>query len=423
MGEVSQVEVVITGMGVVCPIGIGTEAFQASLAEGRSGVGPITLLDNGRLPVPFGAEVPDFEPKKFVRPRKSLKVMVREIQIAFAAAELAMERAGLQRGAGDPDRMGVVFGSDMIYSDFGELAPAYRNCIDEKGFRYERWGDRAMNDIPPLWMLKYLPNMPACHIGIAQDARGPNNSITLGEVSSLLAVAEGTSVIQRGQADMMIVGGTGSRLHITGLLWRGDIRLSHRLDAPTAACRPFDAGRDGEVNGEGSGAFVLERRDHAEARGAEILARVLGYGSRYEARLNGRTGNGDATRNAIRESLRMAGVEAADVGHVNANGFGTIQDDPLEAKAIRDVLGDVPVTALKSFFGNLGAGGGAVEMAASILSFATGEVPITLNYEQPDPECPVNVVHGTPHAADKPIAVMLNQNTAGQSAAVVLAGP
>lgn len=411
-------EIVVTGVGVVSPIGIGKDAFWASLHEGKSGIGPLVLLRDAKLPVPFGGELTNFEPKDFVQPRKSLKVMCREIQAGFSAAVLAVADASLPSPAADPDRFGVVIGSDMYYCTIDETEEVYKNCIVDGKFDYEHWGTRSMSDLFPLWMLKHLPNMVACHIGISLDARGPNNTIAVGESSSLLAVIEAVNVLERGHADVMIAGGTGSRLSLTPMMYRGDSNLSHRLENPAAACRPFDAQRDGMVNGEGAAAFILETREHAESRGAKILARLLSYRRTFDA-----SGNGASIEGAIRGVLKDARMTPGDVGHVKANGISTVVDDAIEAQAIRNVLGDVPVTAPKSFFGNLGAGGGAVEMAVSVLSFAHGEVPVTLNYEYPDPNCPVNVIHGQAYRPEKQTAVVLNKSATGQTAAVLLAGP
>jgi 3-oxoacyl-[acyl-carrier-protein] synthase II len=291
--------------------------------------------------------------------------------------------------------------------------------VDQR-FVFDLWGKQSMTQLYPLWMLKYLPNMVACHIGIAQDAQGPNNTITLGEASSLLAVMEGASIIERGAADVMIVGGAGSRLNLTPMLYRGDLNLSHRADDPAAASRPFDRLRDGMVNGEGSGAFVLESREFAQRRGARPLARILGFGRSYEVLGNGRAPTGHGVRNSIVAALRSSGRQPVDIGHVNAHGISTVAGDRLEAQAIRATLGEVPVTAPKSFFGNLGAGGGAVEMAASVLGLQTGEVPRTLNYEEPDPDCPIAVVHGQSLMTEQRVALILNQSGTGQTAALVV---
>jgi 3-oxoacyl-[acyl-carrier-protein] synthase II len=413
-------DIVITGMGIVSPIGIGSEPFWASLCEGRSGVRPLELFSHPDLPAPFGAEVSDFDAKQYVRPRKSLKVMNRDIQLGFVAADLACAQAGLHQQPIDPERLGVVFGADMMNCELPELVNAYRGCMVEGKFDFTRWGQQAMAELYPLWMLKYLPNMPACHIGIAQDARGPNNSLTLGDASCLSAVAEAVRVIKRGHADAMIAGGTGSRMHAAYWI-RGEVLgLSHRRDDPAAASRPFDAGRDGIVNGEGAGAFLLETRQHAQARGATPLARVLGCAGAFEPSPNGQLLRGRAIREAIGRTLRQAGIAPHQLGHVNANGSSAILGDQIEAEAIRDTLGDVPVTAPKSFFGNLGAGTGAVEMAVSVLALQKGRVPQTLNYESPDPLCPVNVIHGQPASVDRPIALVLNHTTLGQAAAVAI---
>jgi 3-oxoacyl-[acyl-carrier-protein] synthase II len=280
-----------------------------------------------------------------------------------------------------------------------------------------------MEELYPLWMLKYLPNMPACHIGISQDARGPNNSLTLGDVSSLSAVAEAVRVIERGHAEAIIAGGSGSRINPTTMVRSKVLEMSRRGDDPAAACRPFDAGRDGMVNGEGAGAFILEDRRHAESRGATILASVLSCAGSFEGCRNGRVIEGNAVRQAIRLALSWANLDPRDVGHVNANGVGTILDDRIEARAIRDTLGDVPVVAPKSFFGNLGAGTGAVEMAASVIALDKGTVPYTLNYERPDPDCPVNVIRTRPLLTDQNAALILNHTLLGQAAAVLLGPP
>jgi 3-oxoacyl-[acyl-carrier-protein] synthase II len=347
--------------------------------------------------------------------------MGREIQAAFAAAGLAMSDAGLDQAALDPDRTGVVFGTETMCSEYGDVEDAFRSCLVDGEFHFERWGENALSQIYPLWMLKYLPNMPACHVAIAYDARGPNNSIALGDASSLLAIIEGVEIIRRGSADRLIVGGSSSRVNLTDILWRGDSRLSHRIDQPEAASRPFDANRDGMVLGEGAAAFVLERADLAGQRQADVQARISGWASTFEPPCPRYVPTSGAIGRAIVGALQAAGWRAADVGHVNAHGLSTREDDQREAEAICEVLRDVPVTALKSYFGNLGAGGGAVELAASVLAFSRGQIPVTLNYNQPDPQCPINVVRGQPQRIDRPTAVVLNHSGTGQAAAIVLA--
>ncbi len=415
--------VVITGMGIVSPVGIGDEAVWTSLCERRSGIRNLALFHAPDLPPTVGADVADFDPKRYIRPRKSLKVMSRDIQLAFAAADLACEQAGHHASPFDPERFGVVLGGETIPCELDELAGAFRSCLDEGRFNFHLWGTKALPEMFPLWMLKYLPNMPACHIGIAQDARGPNNSITLGEVSSLLAVAEAVRVIERGHADVIVAGGASSR--ISPPLWvrSGVFEFTRRRENPAGASRPFDALRDGMVGGEGAAAFVLETRERAEARGAAVLGCILGSASAFEPSPGNCVLTGSAIRAVIVKALNHAGLTPGDVGHVNAHGASTQHDDRIEARAIRATLGDVPVFAPKSFFGNLGPGGGAVEMAASVLAIQRGWIPPTLNYEHPDPECPVHVVCGEGVPMPQPTALLLNHNPQGQAAAVVLGAP
>ncbi len=410
----------ITGIGVVSPIGLGCEAYARSMAEGRSGVGPLTRFDARRLPMRFAAEVTDYDPKKVVKPRKSLKVMSRDIQLSYGAAQMAFDEAILPTAGLAPERLAVVFGADMIYCELEELELTFRACLEEGVFVPARWGTQSMEELYPLWMLKYLPNMSACHIGIVHDARGPNNTITLGEISSLAAVAEAVRVIERGAADVVIAGGGSSRLHPMPLVCRSDRLFSHRHEEPEQASRPFDARRDGMVNGEGAGAVILERRSHAERRGVPTLARLVSYASRCEPLADGVPATGLAIRNSLQAALEAADLLPEQIGHVNAHGLSTVEHDRVEAQAIHDVLGEVPVTAPKSYFGNLGAGTGAVELVASLLALRDSMIPATLNYEQPDAACPIQVVHGTAQPAAHPTAVVLNQTTTGQAITVVL---
>lgn len=415
-------EVVITGLGVVSPIGVGRDAFQASLHAGRSGVRLISRFNATGFPVWIGAEVleSDFDPKAHIRPRKSLKVMSREIQFGFTAADMAMGEAGLAEGSVDPERLGVVFGADMIYCELDELESAFRRCMEGGEFQFDRWGEAAMSEMFPLWLLRNLPNMVACHVAIAFDGRGPCNTVCHSDVSGLTAIAEAVRVIQRGKADVMIAGGVGGRVHPTLMAYRGDADLSHRRDDPARAMRPFDAARDGLVNGEGSAAIVLESRSYAEKRGARILGRVLSLASGHTGSASEAGASSAAIGHVIAEALRRADLSAADLGHVNAHGLSTPQADRIEAQAIHDELGDIPVTAPSSYFGHLGAGSGAMCLAASMVGLAEGEIPATLNYETPDPQCPVNVIHQKPLATSNRTFLKLAASRLGQTAAIVI---
>jgi 3-oxoacyl-[acyl-carrier-protein] synthase II len=420
---VAEREVVITGVGIVSPIGVGREAVWNAIQSRQSGVRPLAQLASVGWIAPFGGEVKDFDPKELIQPRKSIKVMSRDIQLASAAAELAWQDSCLSQATLDPDRFGVVGAAGVMYCDLEELRGPFLEWIKADDFDVHRWSREAMGELYPLWMLKYLPNMPACHIGIRYDARGPNNTIAEGDVSSLLALSEAVDVIRRGHADVMIVGGTGSRINISDLMWHSGARLACNGKLPPAAvCRPFDAERNGQVNGEGAAQIVIETREHAERRGARIMARVAGAAMRFEPAADGKEPTGDAIARAIRAALAAAEVESGDIGHVNAHGNSTREDDPIEARAIRETLGDVPVTAPKSYFGNLGQGSGMVELVVSLLALSKRVVPPTLNYETPDPDCPVNVATSL-QPAFQPTFIKLNHNSMGQAAAVVITAP
>jgi 3-oxoacyl-[acyl-carrier-protein] synthase II len=413
-------DVVITGLGIVSPIGVGRIPVWDSIAARRSGVRPLPHLAAAGWLAPFGGEVSNFEPKELIQPRKSIKVMSREIQLASAAAELAWQDAGLAEATIDPERFGVIGAAGMLYCELEELRLPYLAWIKQDDFDIQSWSKQAMGEMYPLWLLKYLPNMPACHIGIRYDARGPNNTIAEGDVSSLLAIAEAADTIRRDHADLIIVGGTGSRLNITDFTWHAGAQLARGTDVdPTTVCRPFDADRTGLVYGEGSAQLVLESRDHAERRGRRPLARIAGAACRSEATADTQQPTGSAIRRALAAALASAGLKTFHIGHVNAHGASTVDDDRIEAQAIRAVLGDVPTTAPQSFFGNLGHGSGMVELAVSLLGMTHGVVPPTLNYETPDPQCPVNVVKEL-KSTDRVAFVKLNHITTGQAAAVVI---
>lgn len=416
-------EVVITGLGVVSPIGIGREVFRDALESGRSGIGPIRSFDASSLPIRIAGEVLDFDPKAYVRPRKSLKVMARDAQLGVAASVLAMEDAGLKRDAFDPDRLGVVLGADAIDYTLDESLPTYEDCMVDGRFEFQRWGE-AMWKSFPLGFLKVLPNMIASHVSIAHDARGPNNTMHHGDLSSLLAVIEAARVIQRGSADMMLAGGASSAIQPIAFVRRAVKQsFARRQEDPAAAVRPFDADRDGQVYGEGAAMFVLESRFHAEARGAPILGRLLSWAITAEGRRTTGAPEGGGLRRAIEATLKGAAANAGlRIGHVSAHGLSTLRDDQFEARAIHAMLPEVPVTATKSYFGNLGAAGGAVEMAADLLALQTGKVPPTLNYRRPDPDCPVQVIHAEPLEGAPPVALKLSFSGAGQAASLLLAG-
>ncbi len=416
-------KVVVTGVGVVSPIGIGTGPFWDALSAGRCGVGPLELPGASDLPVRLSAAVKQFQPKQFIANRKGLKVMSRDAQLGIAASVLACQEAGISDGGVDPERFGVVFGADRICGSVQESEEPYRKCIVDGRFDFSHWGTHAMPASFPLSFLRVLPNMIASHISIAHDARGPNNTIHQGEVSSLLAISEAVRVIERGAAEVMLAGGASSQ--VTAFDWAryaimGRVSPS---DDPSAVPRPFDRHRDGEVVGEGAAVLVLESLAHAEARGAQAHARIIGFSGGGELWRGNGNAKGTALRRAITAALDSAGRSPAAIGHVNAHGAGTVDDDRVEAAAIRELMADVPVTAPKSYFGSLGAAGGAMETAVGVLALEKELIPPTLHYEHPDPACPVNVVRGEPMRLSNRPALLVNRTSIGQAAALVLDVP
>jgi 3-oxoacyl-[acyl-carrier-protein] synthase II len=422
-------------MAVISPLGNSKESLWDALSGGRSGVGPLTVLPPGSLPVSFAGEAREFqgkiddfgplgkEQKKSIR--KGLKVMCRECQMAVAAAQKALTDAGLAFGQYDPARTGVNFGSDYMLTLPGEFTEGIRQCLSaEGGFEYSRWAPEGMPKMSPLWLLKYLPNMPASHIAIYNDLRGPNNSLTHREAASNLAVAEAYQTILRDQADIILAGATGTRLHplkAVHVLQQEEVASGN--GDPTRASRPFDRDRSGMVLGEGAGTVVLEELASAQARGATIYAEVVGGASSSVADRNLVARRDQAMANALRAALRNGRIAPEELGHLHGHGLSTRTTDVEEARAINRVFGDwaksLPVVAAKGHFGNLGAGSGVVELIASVMALGHGGLFPILNYESPDPECPIAGVRESGVEAGSSF-VNLNVTPQGQASAVAV---
>lgn len=417
--------IVITGLGIVSPIGIGKTAFWNSLKAGRTGIDFLSV-PHDQLPSGFGAEVRNFDPARHLRDRKYLKVMSRDMQLGVASARLAVEDAGIALGDIDPTRLGVEFGAGRMTTHPAELASAVQACQQlAKDFSATRWGEDGLGQIAPLWLLRQLPNMPACHVSIDNNAQGPNNTITSRDASALLALAEAVRIIEAGRADAMIVGACSSNIHPVDIAkFHRFEGLSQRSEDPARACRPFDFERDGAVVGEGAATFVIERHEHAVRRGAEIYAHVIGVGAGCDGRGTQNESTGLGLIRAIESGIRRAGIRPEELGHINAQGKSTQADDIVESRAYHRALGDsaksIPVTAMKSFIGHFDAGAGAVELAGTVLALQYGEVPATLNYEFPDPRCPINVVREGPLPVSSKTALSVNRTAPGQSAVAVL---
>lgn len=437
-------------MGVICPLGNSTERLWENLCAGRSGVDFLQSLPPLENRVIFGGETRDFTGvidnfgqlgktrKKAIR--KSLKVMCRETMMAVAAAQHAVGDAGFAEEPMDPERSGVVFGSDYMLSPPEDFRHGMTKCGVEQGnFQFSRWGTDGLGDMNPLWMLKFLPNMPASHIAIFNDLRGPNNSLTLREVASCMAIREAAQTIERGHADRMVAGATGTRIHPFKTIHAIQTEQLANVDLPPAeASRPFDKDRTGMVLGEGAGAIVLEELESARSRGATIYAEILGTGSSTvtDAQLHAQrtaalTG---AMRMALADSARQTkpvdqmrgngasvGDLTAAIGHLSAHGLGTRDCDQDEATAIAELFGkqaeQPPVVAAKSYFGNLGAGSGMVEVIASVLALGHGRLFRTLNFQSAGPECPL-AVNGRDDAEAGTSFLKLSVTPQGQAAAL-----
>jgi 3-oxoacyl-[acyl-carrier-protein] synthase II len=429
----SERRVAITGLGLVTPLGHSPDSIWASVAEGRGMVRPLEAFRIAGLPNEAGAEIRDFDLKKYSLPRywnalrKTKKYLARDIQLAVAAAQLAVVDAGLADGGVDPTRIGIDLGAGLISSELDELAPAIGQAYGTgKSFDFQVWGRESIEMIEPIWLLKYLPNMLACHISILIDCQGPSNTITEADASSNLAIAEAARIISRGRADVMITGGADSKIHPLSLVrmalfetmsrWKGD---------PSQSCRPFDKRRDGWVPGEGAGIVILEEWGHAQKRGARILGEVLGGGSGCDAMPGGGLDpDGGGTEVAITAALEEAGLAPGGVGHVNAHGSAGRVSDLAEARAFQRIFGPggVPVTALKGYMGNLASGCGAVDMMVSLIGVNRGKVPQILNCEELDPEMELDVVQNAPRESENSIFVTTNLTPNGQAAALVIRG-
>jgi 3-oxoacyl-[acyl-carrier-protein] synthase II len=417
----SQRRVVLTGIGVITPLGQDPASFWDGLHHGKSGIRPISSFDTSPLATRFAGEIVGFDAKKYLgkEGRKQLKVMARAIQFAVAGAQVALDDGKVDKAKLDPTRFGVEFGAGLIASELNELATAADvsrgpapGVVD-----LHAWGQKGIPTITPLWMLKYLPNMLACHVSILHDAQGPSNSLTEGDVGSLMALGEAYHVIRRNQADLFLVGGADSKVNPLSMVRQNLFgHLSRRNENPATACRPFDKDRDGLIIGEGAGVLVMEELDHARKRGATIYGEMVGFGAAFD---RGMTGRGLAR--AMRAALAHAGVQPSAVDHVHAHGLGSPRFDAIEATAIAEIFGPrgVPVWGIKGSIGNVGAASGSTELAASLLAMRNRTVPATANHSAADVDCPVTVTTAA-RRVEKPYFLKLGFTDMGQCAAIVV---
>ncbi len=391
------------------------------LKAGKSGIRPIQAFATNPEVAPFAAEVRDFDPKKFIKNRKMIRLMARDIQLGVAAADLAIADGKLNLEEIDKTRIGVNCGAGLVATDLEDLGDSIEKSMTAKReFDIRKWGTEGLAAMYPLWMLKYLPNMPACHISIICDLQGPNNSITAGEASSILAMGESFRSISRGTADIFLTGGTDMRIHPLSVVRFALLkRLSTQHDAdPSEVIRPFDRNRSGIVPGEGAGILLFEVLEQARKRNAKIVAEVLGYGSSCHS--------GDpayAIEGAINQALEDAKLKPTDIGFVSANATGGPTDGQ-EAIGIHRVFGEtapnVPVVAFKSYYGHAFAASGSIDLIACLIAYQQGKVPPSLNFDQLDPGIPpINVLKQAIDFPKRPF-LLYNMSFSGQCAAMVV---
>jgi 3-oxoacyl-[acyl-carrier-protein] synthase II len=379
--------VVLTGMGVVSPVGFGLEEFWKGLKEGRNGVGRVTHFDPSKFRSQMAAEVKNFHPEDWIE-KKSVGRMDRFTHFAMAAGTMAMQDSGLAEYPFDGNRAGVIIGSGIG----GALT------IQDGYARLQEIGPKALS---PYIVTKILINMAACQVSIKYGLKGPLSAPCVACSTSSNAIGDAFRIIQRGDADIMLAG--GSEASINPLPYGGfcaSRSMSTRNDCMEKASRPFDKNRDGFVMGEGSGIVVLEKLEHARRRGARIYAELKGYGNTADAfHLTAPDPEGDGMVRVMRAALEDAGIEPQDAGYINAHGTSTLLNDRAESAAIMKVFGEhsrrLKISSIKSMIGHLLAAAGAVEMISTAMSVYTGILPPTINYEEPDPDCPLDyVTHG-----------------------------
>ncbi|HYM69631.1 MAG TPA: beta-ketoacyl-ACP synthase II [bacterium] len=407
--------VAVTGVGVVSPIGTGKDAFWNALMEGRSGVRRIASFDPTPFDCQIAAEVTDFDPAAYLD-RKEARRNDRFVHLAIAATRLALDDAGFAIGPQNRDRVGVVIGSGIGGAHTWEE-------------QHDILRDRGPGRVSPFFAPMMIINMASGAVSIQVGARGPNFSIVSACATGGHAIGEALRIIQQGGADAMICGGAEAAITPLSLAGFCSMKaLSLRNEAPARACRPFDAGRDGFVMGEGSGVVLLEAWEHAERRGARIYAEMAGYGMSADAyHITQPDPEGDGAARAIQMALDDARVEPAQVSYINAHGTSTLYNDKFETLAIKRVFGDaakrVPVSSTKSMTAHLLGAAGGVELIACALAIERQKLPPTINYEVPDPDCDLDYVPNVPRAAHVDVAMSNAFGFGGHNAILIARRP
>jgi 3-oxoacyl-[acyl-carrier-protein] synthase II len=376
--------VVVTGLGMVTPLGVGTEASWQALCRGKSGVGPVSHFDASQFRTRIAGEVKGFNPLDFID-RKLARRGDRFIHFALAAARMALEDSGLKITSTNDERVGVSVGTAM-----GGIESIERN--------HELLIKGARQQISPFFVPSFLCNMATGQVAIEFGAKGANMCTVTACASGTHAIGDAAIVIQRGEVDAMIAGGTEAAIRPLVFAGLDPLKvMSARNDEPGKASRPFDKERDGFVIGEGAGMVILEELKSARERGAKIYGEVLGYGLNSDAyHITAPDPAGKGAASCMRLALEDAGISPGQVDYINAHGTSTVLNDLSETRAIKSVFGElsrkIPVSANKSMMGHMWAGAGATEAIASLLTIRDGIIPPTINYKTPDPECDLDYV-------------------------------
>ncbi|MCH2134012.1 MAG: hypothetical protein MK116_09715 [Phycisphaerales bacterium] len=427
--------VVISGIGPISALGLGIDATWNAMTEGRSGLGPIATFDSTGFPCRIAGEVSgdDFAIRKIVPKsyRKATKVMCRDIELAIGAASAAVADAGLVTAAEegeptiDPNRMGCHIGAGLICSDVDELAAAlWPSRSDSGDFDLHHWGEQGMENLTPLWLLKYLPNMLACHVTIVHDCRGPSNTITCCESSSALSLGESLRVIERGDADACLTGGAESRLNPMAFYrqWcSGRIISSDSTDDPTSLLRPFAPDAGGTLLGEGGGILILESRESLDRRGGRARATVDAFACTQSCMTDELGASAIAIGDAMEHALASAGCTAADIDAIVPLGSSIPAIDAAEQEAMHTVFGDrassLPLVCTIPYTGNCTAGNGAIGLCVAAAALGHQRLPARLNAGTPE-----SVEAGVAPATDADLGriMVISASQGGQNTAVIL---
>lgn len=406
-------EVVVTGLGAISPLGSSIKAYWEGLINGKSGIRRITNFDASEMPCQIAGEIPDFDPEAYME-RKEVRRNSRNAQIGLAAAVQAVRDAGLPDTMPDPERAGIVFGTAIGGAE----------KIEEGLDVVRSLGPGRIN---PFMLPSAIPNLAAFLISRQFQCLGPNFTITTACATGTQAVGEAMELIRRGVVDVVIAGGTEALIQdyaIAGFSAMRALPTSFN-DNPSAASRPFDAKREGFIFSEGSAALVLESRAHAESRGARIYAEVVGQSSSadgYHVAAPHPTSAGPIR--AMRKAIQDAGIEPNQIDYINAHGTSTPLNDPLETKAIKEVLGEhayrVAISSTKSMIGHPMGAAGALEAIACVLAITNERIPPTINYEYPDPECDLDYTPNQAHSRQIRYALTNSFGLGGQNACLIV---